>query len=616
MPSTSGCWRRTGIVLACLVTLAWAPGDSAPAAEPPKDYWKEGIFYGVGTCMNCHLKPRAPFTTKLALLTEYTTWRCLDKHAQAYAVLEGPRGQRMGELLGSREHAVDVTKPEAGCLNCHALNVEEKRRVELFSVKDGVSCDACHGPAEGWLREHAYETGTFRAKSPRDKSARGMRDLRDPVTKAKLCMSCHVGDAAEGKVVTHAMFAAGHPPLPSFDLDLFCRNLPQHWRDPQDVPLLQDPVEKGVRERYRWAPTPVARVRRSVSGSLVALQDTMALIADRSQLNAEGDRRHRYPELARSDAAGNVTWLWPEVAMAHSDCYACHHELQSRSWRQQRGYDLRLAGGTVVGIPGRPQVRRWPLELVDWSLQGVAKDREACVRNIRTYRDKVEALYQACNQQPFGEPGKVREAARALDEWSAAVLKEQFTQARFDPAAVPDRLRQLCTLPAARYADYETARQIAAAFETLYGGWDPQASKAPGIPPLLHKLDQELNLTPPCDREARLNRLLKKVAKQTDDRLPAAGRLLPLLERVAGREYGKELDAADRAVFEQFLAGLEKVTYQDLTKDLLERDALQELSRIGDDELGRVLRQMTAYDPHTFHDRLEELCKQLPPSKE
>jgi hypothetical protein len=30
---------------------------------------------------------------------------------------------------------------------------------------------------------------------------------------------------------------------------------------------------------------------------------------------------------------------WPELAMAHSDCYACHHDLQSPSWRQARGYE-------------------------------------------------------------------------------------------------------------------------------------------------------------------------------------------------------------------------------------------------------------------------------------
>ncbi len=51
-------------------------------------------------------------------------------------------------------------------------------------------------------------------------------------------MSCHVGNATQGKVVTHPMFAAGHPPLPPIEVASFSKNEPQHWRDPRDVPFL------------------------------------------------------------------------------------------------------------------------------------------------------------------------------------------------------------------------------------------------------------------------------------------------------------------------------------------------------------------------------------------
>ena len=83
-------------------------------------------------------------------------------------------------------------------------------------MSQGVSCDGCHGPAERWLQPHAFNTKMWRALSPEEKETRfGMFNVRDPVKQAQLCMSCHVGNAAEGKVVTHAMMAAGHPPLPS-----------------------------------------------------------------------------------------------------------------------------------------------------------------------------------------------------------------------------------------------------------------------------------------------------------------------------------------------------------------------------------------------------------------
>jgi hypothetical protein len=66
-----------------------------------------------------------------------------------------------------------------------------------------------------------------------------MRDLRNPGKRAEWCMSCHVGNAAEGKVVTHAMYAATHPVLRGFDLASFSKNLPQHWWNLKEVPYLQ-----------------------------------------------------------------------------------------------------------------------------------------------------------------------------------------------------------------------------------------------------------------------------------------------------------------------------------------------------------------------------------------
>ena len=56
-----------------------------------------------------------------------------------------------------------------------------------------------------------------------------------PSNAHKLCLSCHVGNAAQGKVITHAMYAAGHPPLPAMDIATFALNQPQHWRDAADV---------------------------------------------------------------------------------------------------------------------------------------------------------------------------------------------------------------------------------------------------------------------------------------------------------------------------------------------------------------------------------------------
>ena len=79
------------------------------------------------------------------------------------------RGQQISRVLG-----LDVTRPEAGCLQCHALHSPSraftKEKAEDLK-KDGVSCEVCHGPAEKWFGPHS-EAG-WRRRSPEQKFAEG-----------------------------------------------------------------------------------------------------------------------------------------------------------------------------------------------------------------------------------------------------------------------------------------------------------------------------------------------------------------------------------------------------------------------------------------------------------
>ena len=38
------------------------------------------------------------------------------------------------------------------CVDCHGHNPPEAARDERFRHADGIQCEACHGPAENWLR--------------------------------------------------------------------------------------------------------------------------------------------------------------------------------------------------------------------------------------------------------------------------------------------------------------------------------------------------------------------------------------------------------------------------------------------------------------------------------
>ena len=95
----------------------------------------------------------------------------------------------------------------------------------------------------------------------------GMTNLRDPVRRTELCLSCHLGDIACGKFVTHDMFAAGHPPLPAFEVESFLEQMPPHWRQ---VP-------------------PLSRTRSVALEGLVALRASVRLLADADRLPQQQD---------------------------------------------------------------------------------------------------------------------------------------------------------------------------------------------------------------------------------------------------------------------------------------------------------------------------------------
>src|SRR5262249_21252187 len=106
------------------------------------------------------------------------------------------------------------------CLDCHTHN--PRHYDKGFRLSDGVQCEACHGPAERWLKSHVEPDATH-AKNV----ANGMYPTENDVARARLCLSCHLG--TEQKLVTHKIMAAGHPRM-SFELDTFTAIGPAHFR--------------------------------------------------------------------------------------------------------------------------------------------------------------------------------------------------------------------------------------------------------------------------------------------------------------------------------------------------------------------------------------------------
>lgn len=237
-------------------------------------------YLGPATCasMNCHNGPGLRGG-------EYAAWLTSDKHARAYQTLGGAKSRQIiKNFFGAgTDHQAER---EGLCLQCHSLPNADTTNLRSI-ISEGVSCEACHGPAEHWLGHH-HKT-SWRPLSAEQKRRFGMRDTGSISERAESCVACHVG--APGMEVNHDLIAAGHPQL-KFEFAAYHALMPHHWNDRGD----KDPA-LGGRSDFE--------ARAWVIGQVVCARAALELLAHR----------------AADEAAP-----WPEFA--EYDCYACHQQLQ------------------------------------------------------------------------------------------------------------------------------------------------------------------------------------------------------------------------------------------------------------------------------------------------
>jgi hypothetical protein len=267
-------------------------------------------YQGTGSCSssNCHGSVN-PLKGSRVLQNEYYTWLKHDPHSKAFTVLTQPDARKMAHNLGLG----DPTK-EPTCLTCHSTYVPDTaKHGDRYTLEDGVSCESCHGPAEGWLASHTAADATHQKNLQN-----GLTDTVNLEKRAKLCLSCHQGD--DTKRVTHEIYGAGHPRL-RFELDTYGILQPKHWI---------------VDDDYRARKEDYVPVKAWLVGQVAQAQGLTALL--------------RNPHTKESG-------ILPELSVF--DCYSCHHSLSTSQWKE-RAYG---------GEPGRLHLNVTPLILVEAALR-------------------------------------------------------------------------------------------------------------------------------------------------------------------------------------------------------------------------------------------------------
>jgi hypothetical protein len=322
---------RTLILAIALLAPAAALAQSPQAQAPhPLPYQSKDKNLGVVNCASslCH-GSITPWKDSNILQTEYVTWSRVDKHAiKAYQILTNDRSKRIAKNLGLKEPAHEAKI----CVDCHGYAPPVEMRGERFKISDGVSCEACHGPAERWVKSHTAPGATHA-----ENVANGLYPTDDPLAQARLCLSCHFGN--KDKFVTHRIMGAGHPRI-TFELDTFTQTQPPHF-------VIDADWQKRKRQ---WDP-----VRVWAIGQALAAQEIIDVLLD--------------PKRSRDG-------LFPELVVF--DCHSCHHPMSDVRWTPRLG----------IG-PGRIRMNDANLLMLKQIVRRTLPQEE------KNYNDLVSALHRA-----------------------------------------------------------------------------------------------------------------------------------------------------------------------------------------------------------------------------
>ena len=243
--------------------------------------------------------------------------------------------------------------------------------------------------------------------------AAGMVPLEQPQARARVCLDCHFGSAANGQFVTHRLMAAGHPRI-SFELDLFSAQQQHHDVDADYV------ARKGRPSSVRlWAVGQAEAVRRSVD------------------LFARPDRG---------------TWgIFPELYFY--DCHSCHRGISDGPQRKL----------TFETNPGRPIPFGMPPYNDENMIMLSAAARVLAPGQAAGFDAASKDFHRAMGE---GRP-QAAAAARRLGA-SASTLSDALARGRYGSneafgviAAIADRT----TAP--RFTDYAGSAQAVMAIDTL-----------------------------------------------------------------------------------------------------------------------------------------------------
>ena len=133
-------------------------------------------YIGSNACKECHGED--------AIGNQFKIWS-LSPHAKAYNLL---LGEKAAEI--SKKAKINFPEKDYGCLKCHTTGKGAGSSI----IKEGVGCEACHGPGSEYYTASNHVDYTSRENGYRRAVKLGMYPIlgiESLKTREKLCLSCH-----------------------------------------------------------------------------------------------------------------------------------------------------------------------------------------------------------------------------------------------------------------------------------------------------------------------------------------------------------------------------------------------------------------------------------------
>lgn len=325
-------------------------------------------------CIECHRKKDAN-QTELIQASLYLGvpvaegQRALDADVHALAVgkiwnNDGSLSKAFEDIVNNLEWKAGSNDVQTKCLTCHA-GLQTNNSIGLgrplsevlvdrsAPFADAIGCEACHGRGDKY--ENLHVQANWLAQSASFKKGFGFYDLENSAIAAEVCMSCHLGNRAQSKFVTHDMYAAGHPPLPPFDLAKFLeKTCAKHWKDLDEKsaawaasPSSSDGIRREyLLQHFRFDASTDSKTDDSLS--LVLMNESIQSHFRKTQQSLVGQIVSSIVnhDLMFESATQEAQW----GDYANYDCVGCHQTLYK---------SLRSSFNPPGRVPGRPQRSRW-----------------------------------------------------------------------------------------------------------------------------------------------------------------------------------------------------------------------------------------------------------------